>query len=102
ALAPPAAHTLSLHDALPIYSPLLGAKAPITGASSEKGAPDESPHSSPLLPTPAPKLCRPSHRSQPFFSSSSRPDTCTVRPSTARSEEHTSELQSRENLVCRL
>src|SRR5690606_41123452 len=29
-------------------------------------------------------------------------DGRTVRPASARSEEHTSELQSRENLVCRL
>src|SRR3712207_8746008 len=31
-----------------------------------------------------------------------RPETSTARPDVARSEEHTSELQSRQYLVCRL
>src|SRR2546422_2280149 len=65
-------YTLSLHDALPI-----------SGPSSRK--PTVSPHSS------RPSSCR----------------TCCAAPTTratrcSRSEEHTSELQSRLHLVCRL
>src|SRR5690606_42145448 len=48
-------------------------------------------------------------RIQPVHRPSSSPGTCgprrdprTRRPGSRRSEEHTSELQSRENLVCRL
>src|SRR5207302_10349969 len=62
---PPQIYTLSLHDALPIFS---------------------SPVPPNALPRPTvSQLCKPSW-----------PETST------RSEEHTSELQSRENLVCRL
>src|SRR5438132_4720265 len=61
-------YTLSLHDALPIYTP------------PRAGAPDPPP------PAPAP---RPRGRVPPP-------------PRRARSEEHTSELQSHSDLVCRL
>src|SRR2546427_8844154 len=68
-------YTLSLHDALPISA---GAAAPPGGpAGRARGAP---PHRS--APSPA-------HR---------RHAGCR----TSRSEEHTSELQSQSNLVCRL
>src|SRR5438874_5264686 len=59
--APPEIYTLSLHDALPIYTRT-------SSASAEPMSP------LPLFPT----------------------------PRTPRSEEHTSELQSRRDLVCRL
>src|SRR2546430_10236958 len=73
-------YTLSLHDALPI-------------SSKPPGAPNCGP------PTPS--------RSAPTWSrawsSTGRPDCpAGTRPSPCRSEEHTSELQSQSNLVCRL
>src|SRR3712207_7982442 len=75
-------YTLSLHDALPI-SP----------TSSARSTPRSSPSS-----TPAPTRC--SSR----WSGPSRGASCRSRrwPSGGRSEEHTSELQSRQYLVCRL
>src|SRR5207302_9125730 len=81
--SPPAIYTLSLHDALPIFA----ARSRVAGLTS------------------------------PLFASSSDSDTwrrmavafsatlsrCPSRSTKRRrSEEHTSELQSRENLVCRL
>src|SRR5690606_40295188 len=93
ATATPALYTLSLHDALPIWplpaaehpprrqareGPLLRPLPQRPGDPREPGAAAEGLHGPPvrgqLLP-----------QSQP-----------------SRSEEHTSELQSRENLVCRL
>src|SRR5690606_41798006 len=73
--APTEIYSLSLHDALPI-SP----------ASSRRPSASAGPHpgSSPA-------------RSRPCAAGSGSPPT-----SGTRSEEHTSELQSRENLVCRL
>src|SRR5699024_12747977 len=62
--APTGIHTLSLHDALPIWT---------------AGSPPSS------APTPT-----------------SRPPTSRFCPKAPRSEEHTSELQSRFDLVCRL
>src|SRR5690242_21082383 len=51
------------------------------------------------LPSCAPK---PNPYTQPRYSSSQRSLTCRCGPGTGRSEEHTSELQSHVNLVCRL
>src|SRR5438067_6394581 len=68
-------YTLSLHDALPIS---------VAPARSPWGAPPASPD------TPGRRSCWGVHRTP---SSSRR---------TSRSEEHTSELQSRFDLVCRL
>src|SRR5690606_39763875 len=82
--APTEIYTLSLHDALPISRPGL-----------------------PLEPIGPPKW-RPAHiHSGPasYWSSSSRRTSQAVTLKNGfglRSEEHTSELQSRENLVCRL
>src|SRR5690606_41684613 len=80
--ATPALYPLSLHDALPI--------------------------SWPLRPT-LPAGCRPEWRGTREAVNQSLPAAlCPTEPDTAcshglqRSEEHTSELQSRENLVCRL
>src|SRR5690606_42087976 len=78
--------TLSLHDALPIYS-------------HESGRPP-----------PKPKVLKPIDSNAMFpvrINKSAheilRPYFCfTGHKNTDRSEEHTSELQSRENLVCRL
>src|SRR5690606_41977118 len=83
--APPPTKTspLSLHDALPIFSsttsPSRARKRAWTTRRSRRGS----------------RNCR---RSKP--ASSRRPTPTSA--STARSEEHRSELQSRENLVCRL
>src|SRR5690606_41701622 len=98
----PAIHTLSLHDALPIYPP--------------PSRPEQR-----RLPTPPPyhpltRRLRPRPSRTPATTRATRnawhPRRCGVpaswrrscsprRPDT-RSEEHTSELQSREKLVCRL
>src|SRR5438874_4062194 len=81
--APTEIYTLSLHDALPIYSqgvvPAASVPAPGTGSFR---------HSTVPRPYPADSSTTRSH-----------PRTCAQ---TARSEEHTSELQSRRDLVCRL
>src|SRR5690606_41191116 len=77
--APTEIYTLSLHDALPICPN--AAAAPGARATSTPGADDgnEGPSASSGAPAPT-----------------------TTAPRFPRSEEHTSELQSRENLVCRL
>src|SRR5690606_41910247 len=77
--SPPEIHSLSLHDALPISRP-----SPATSSASATSGP--------------------STRSGPtcsWLSCRARPPTRHTRAA-GRSEEHTSELQSRENLVCRL
>src|SRR5690606_39808408 len=97
---PSALYTLSLHDALPI--------SPNRGFSSKTD----------ILPSPVTRTsqsimatCFASSESRPPSASSSGNSTVTalsVSPARipsfflTRSEEHTSELQSRENLVCRL
>src|SRR5262249_62182943 len=79
ATAPTEIYTLSLHDALPI-----SVRKPSAAVRTRKGA-DDSPEGS--------QYRRPPARHQ---SNASR------RSSERRSEEHTSELQSLTNLVCRL
>src|SRR3712207_7337446 len=78
-------YTLSLHDALPIFSRIFGPNATSSATVSEKiwwsGFWKTYPTSWPS-------------RRSPCFTVSS--------PFTRRSEEHTSELQSRQYLVCRL
>src|SRR5690606_40761343 len=75
-------YTLSLHDALPIWSGGSGG-----AAGSHRDAP--------LVPVPASVQGR---------RAGEDPEDARGRPARVllRSEEHTSELQSRENLVCRL
>src|SRR5690606_39918166 len=83
---PTGIHPLSLHDALPIY--ISGATGRFSAASGQ----------SPLPPGSSPGwndagshgLPAPRYSTQGYFLVEER------------SEEHTSELQSRENLVCRL
>src|SRR2546428_10248449 len=73
-------YTLSLHDALPILvSTKSGARWPIRGASVSTG----------VVPTLA-------------FPVASLSGAVSHRKARPRSEEHTSELQSRSDLVCRL
>src|SRR3712207_8168569 len=77
-------YTLSLHDALPIYSGCVPISEVVTISSSTR-APDAA-----RSMTPSPSM----------------PDRRRIRRRVAssrrRSEEHTSELQSRQSLVCRL
>src|SRR5690606_39752749 len=96
---PPPTHiyTLSLHDALPIYLLLPGAGVPAAAgglADFRRARPDlpgragcgRGQHLFPRRLVPADPV----------------PAPAGLLPGTPRSEEHTSELQSRENLVCRL
>src|SRR2546422_6198051 len=78
-------YTLSLHDALPISSWILLTGRPTVGSTSYE-------HWLALAKRPRPR---------PDASSSTPPDCWDARPG-ERSEEHTSELQSRLHLVCRL
>src|SRR5690606_41793244 len=81
--APPELYPLPLHDALPIYR--------IGGVSWV-----------PLPPPNPPRTCRSPKRLTGPLSSAGRTAPSLRSGSATRSEEHTSELQSRENLVCRL
>src|SRR5690606_39773277 len=98
--APTLSYTLSLHDALPIY-PYTAGRASLIGLCAHPGL----------------DYARSQYQMPDIFSCLSSPYTSRQRqdqlmsqslmsarafPSVLRSEEHTSELQSRENLVCRL
>src|SRR5690606_42137233 len=89
---PPATYTLSLHDALPIWS-----RCGSCSAGSSATIRSRCPRA--WSPPPRRAPCR-AHNGLPspgcFHSHHATPGVRT------RSEEHTSELQSRENLVCRL
>src|SRR5688572_32441575 len=90
AAASPELHTLSLHDALPIYGP--GEPVATTCASMWSSAASER----------SPDACaleRPSTRDASARRGRTPPSPRSRCP---RSEEHTSELQSQSNLVCRL
>src|SRR3712207_8813798 len=82
-------YTLSLHDALPIYPhPLRARSRPQPAVADRPGDPvDRRPARHPDRPRPAVP---------------GRPGGRVPRPPAPRSEEHTSELQSRQYLVCRL
>src|SRR5699024_12373365 len=94
-------HTLSLHDALPIS----WATGTHTSSTPSSPPPRRTTHrcatkpvpSSPLMPTSAPRAGSQPRR-RPTVPGSPTPSP----PSPRRSEEHTSELQSRFDLVCRL
>src|SRR5690606_40481919 len=94
--ATPEISTLSLHDALPICSP------------TSRGYTHSWPRSSPLMATARLRRgsSRPSGGASPVLERLRRrrpvPQEIPSEPPVLRSEEHTSELQSRENLVCRL
>src|SRR5690606_41295515 len=93
---------LSLHDALPILTapptprptlpPLLRTKWP-TRLKRPPSTQPTSPRTPPTWPT---------RRRTRLKSPKTRSDPSREPPGFQRSEEHTSELQSRENLVCRL
>src|SRR5206468_11701415 len=73
-------YTLSLHDALPIFA---SRSASSTSSASIRSTPTQRP------------------ASRASYAAIS-PSTATIRTRPRRSEEHTSELQSRSDLVCRL
>src|SRR5690606_41908057 len=85
ATAAPDLYTLSLHDALPISPPQTAFHRSNTYRRSGSRTP----------PRRCRCACRPAARRD--RAAASKPP-----PRSGRSEEHTSELQSRENLVCRL
>src|SRR5207253_11340346 len=84
ATAPTYIYTLSLHDALPIYESQFGFRSG-----------DLCLHRPPRRLT----FCRPTRQRQKSSGTSHRAGR---HPTRLRSEEHTSELQSRGHLVCRL
>src|SRR5690606_40335217 len=89
--APPQIYALSLHDALPILGAAITVAPPIPRAQIEQVAGS-------LLVSPDPVL-----RAQAIIMAARFAVTSLAASLEAlRSEEHTSELQSRENLVCRL
>src|SRR5207302_10712146 len=97
---PTTASPLSLHDALPICTQSRQTASAISGSAPSKGLAGfgRDPGLRGRLPTAFPRaVYRPS--------STIALDACGSSRTTEfhrRSEEHTSELQSRENLVCRL
>src|SRR5690606_42088460 len=90
--APRQLSTLALHDALPISSTGM-LMATTSSHFVERKKPETSNHRTGTNPSAHPLLLP----SRPSLSSCSR--SCSLH---LRSEEHTSELQSCENLVCRL
>src|SRR5690606_41650063 len=97
--APTAYYSLSLHDALPISSPAFGCtKAPGAFSRRRSGGTARSETGGQRWTVSARGRREPSMGGQSL--SPSAPKTRWGLRS--RSEEHTSELQSRENLVCRL
>src|SRR5690606_39328437 len=86
-------YTLSLHDALPIWpSAARSATSPSAGLLAAATAATRA--------SPGSSRAQSSHAMERQDGSANR---ISAPPATwARSEEHTSELQSRENLVCRL
>src|SRR5206468_12682154 len=97
--APTQPSTLSLHDALPICSPRKPGN-PVARPEGAKSGPVRADHTqrpeSAGVEGDAPAVGRP-HRG-----ALGRPTVREVSEVAARSEEHTSELQSRSDLVCRL
>src|SRR5205085_11305278 len=93
--APTATYTLSLHDALPICPERVRPAGP-AGPSRRAAAARQRtrvPARREALGTPGGKTGRPAAGRSPRATGHLEP---------ARSEEHTSELQSQSNLVCRL
>src|SRR5690606_42019677 len=92
---PTAICTLSLHDALPIF----GRKGNCLGRHGSLRSSSKSGQSR----RPAEIACSPrASKTPPIKLETKLSGPGSPEPSAGRSEEHTSELQSRENLVCRL
>src|SRR5690606_42000102 len=95
-------YALSLHDALPI-SRRVGSSVAARSQSTAPARPDTRTRSSPESMDTASSTSENERMSS--ASTSTFPETLPVaasagHPAVERSEEHTSELQSRENLVC--
>src|SRR5690606_42031205 len=93
-----ATYSLSLHDALPIY---VRNTAPAASVNAEQAVAENAVADGPTNAALDALNIKPidaSARSLQFSSTSNTP----LKTFVPRSEEHTSELQSRENLVCRL
>src|SRR5439155_26083556 len=90
---PPVIYTLSLHDALPIS----GSRPPCCTRSGRAAIWSGTGHT-----WPGRSRTRCSTCSSPSWSAPCAPPATERRCWAARSEEHTSELQSRGHLVCRL
>src|SRR3712207_9147611 len=89
-------YTLSLHDALPIF-------VPVAAADHDLRLPAVAGHLRPLLPAvPAPDRHPLVVREAAVPGRRDHPHPLLLRLHRLRSEEHTSELQSRQYLVCRL
>src|SRR5690606_41534342 len=86
--APTQIYTLSLHDALPIFG--------VSNEAHKSAAPNSGAGQHPT------DTVVDSERPNTVSNATSTPPTASASTASARSEEHTSELQSRENLVCRL
>src|SRR5206468_10559940 len=96
---PPDTYPLSLHDALPISGAgLLATLNSVWGPIAARGLMPVTPT---LLPGDA-AAGRGSTMSTPIYSGKSLEGFLVVQRRVDRSEEHTSELQSRSDLVCRL
>src|SRR5690606_40855027 len=96
--ASPAIYTLSLHDALPISR-----RSPTPASTPPGSTAPTCPRPRSTVPawprrTPSCSTTRRRPPGRPGAPTAGERAECPVR----RSEEHTSELQSRENLVCRL
>src|SRR5690606_42158952 len=99
---PPCFFTLSLHDALPISVPCCPSRQ-LDASSTLR--PSRTSTRDPEIPTPcSTPLPAAARTSRAVASCRAWPRVAPSPPwgSGLRSEEHTSELQSRENLVCRL
>src|SRR5690606_42061617 len=96
--ATPPTYPLSLHDALPIWPRHHQRRAEPTAADRRRPKPGDSPRGA-RVPLGAAAGAAARQRLTPC---ATRPPTDVDRSAVVRSEEHTSELQSRENLVCRL
>src|SRR5690606_41178852 len=97
--APTHLSTLSLHDALPISDPLAHLLGRSAGRVARLPGPRHRHHRRPRRRVPGnPPAITQAPQAPP---SEGDPEVWRRRP-VKRSEEHTSELQSRENLVCRL
>src|SRR5690606_41258894 len=97
ASSPSYIYPLSLHDALPIFPPWRGVARYWFSRRCGTSAlpPGRSKSLSPAFPTPFLRFGHYRYPPRPIVPESGRHYG-------SRSEEHTSELQSRENLVCRL
>src|SRR5207302_2434034 len=96
----PYPHPLSLHDALPISSG--GTKATAFSAAARSRSAQAQRSDRKATPRAASGLLSATDSSSFRHAATSPFSQKAFQPRAPRSEEHTSELQSRENLVCRL